>query len=53
MIHLFYVRGIKRNSETIPYFWRTWNIPVHRWATRWVNSIDEISVIFVILVGIV
>ncbi|KAJ1370987.1 hypothetical protein KIN20_032844 [Parelaphostrongylus tenuis] len=22
------------NSETIHYFWRTWNIPVHRWATR-------------------
>ncbi|EDV25992.1 uncharacterized protein TRIADDRAFT_35841 [Trichoplax adhaerens] len=22
------------NAETIPYFWRTWNIPVHRWATR-------------------
>ncbi|VDO24100.1 unnamed protein product [Heligmosomoides polygyrus] len=22
------------NSETIQYFWRTWNIPVHRWATR-------------------
>lgn len=22
------------NSETITYFWRTWNIPVHRWAVR-------------------
>ncbi|ETN68334.1 MBOAT family protein [Necator americanus] len=22
------------NSETIQYFWRTWNIPVHRWAAR-------------------
>ncbi|KHJ86040.1 MBOAT family protein [Oesophagostomum dentatum] len=22
------------NSETIHYFWRTWNIPVHRWAAR-------------------
>uniref|UniRef100_A0A1I7WCT0 diacylglycerol O-acyltransferase n=1 Tax=Heterorhabditis bacteriophora TaxID=37862 RepID=A0A1I7WCT0_HETBA len=22
------------NSETIQYFWKTWNIPVHRWAAR-------------------
>jgi len=22
------------NSETITYFWRSWNIPVHRWAVR-------------------
>ncbi|KAK6055283.1 MBOAT family protein [Cooperia oncophora] len=22
------------NSETTEYFWRTWNIPVHRWAAR-------------------
>ncbi|CAJ0577144.1 unnamed protein product, partial [Mesorhabditis spiculigera] len=22
------------NSETIQYFWKTWNIPVHRWALR-------------------
>jgi len=22
------------NSETIDYFWRNWNIPVHRWCVR-------------------
>lgn len=22
------------NAETITYFWKTWNIPVHRWAVR-------------------
>ncbi|CAJ0960545.1 unnamed protein product, partial [Mesorhabditis belari] len=22
------------NSESIQYFWKTWNIPVHRWALR-------------------
>ncbi|VDM50747.1 unnamed protein product [Toxocara canis] len=22
------------NAETISYFWKTWNIPVHRWALR-------------------
>ncbi|TKR61705.1 hypothetical protein L596_028785 [Steinernema carpocapsae] len=22
------------NSETITYFWKSWNIPVHRWALR-------------------
>ena len=25
---------IVRNSETIAYFWKTWNIPVHRWCSR-------------------
>ncbi|MCP9264783.1 DGAT1 [Dirofilaria immitis] len=22
------------NAETLPVFWKTWNIPVHRWALR-------------------
>ncbi|CAD6193928.1 unnamed protein product [Caenorhabditis auriculariae] len=22
------------NAETVSYFWKTWNIPVHRWALR-------------------
>lgn len=22
------------NAESIQYFWKTWNIPVHRWALR-------------------
>ncbi|XP_067824997.1 diacylglycerol O-acyltransferase 1-like isoform X2 [Heptranchias perlo] len=22
------------NSETVPYFWKNWNIPVHRWCSR-------------------
>ncbi|XP_014770315.1 diacylglycerol O-acyltransferase 1 [Octopus bimaculoides] len=22
------------NSETVSYFWKSWNIPVHRWASR-------------------
>lgn len=22
------------NAETVQYFWRTWNIPVHKWASR-------------------
>lgn len=24
------------NSDSISRFWRTWNIPVHRWASRYV-----------------
>ncbi|XP_067871902.1 diacylglycerol O-acyltransferase 1-like isoform X4 [Heterodontus francisci] len=22
------------NSETVPYFWKNWNIPVHKWCSR-------------------
>lgn len=30
----------RRNSETIPYFWSNWNIPVHKWCLRWDGIID-------------
>ncbi|VDM53883.1 unnamed protein product [Angiostrongylus costaricensis] len=42
------------NSETIQYFWRTWNIPVHRWATRHIylpmmrNNYSKISATIVV-----
>ena len=26
-----------RNAESVQRFWQTWNIPVHRWAHRWVS----------------
>ena len=25
-----------RNSPNVAYFWQNWNIPVHRWARRFV-----------------
>ena len=28
------------NAQSIKAFWKTWNIPVHRWASRWVEP-DE------------
>ncbi|KJH48691.1 MBOAT family protein [Dictyocaulus viviparus] len=45
------------NSETIHYFWRTWNIPVHRWATRHIylpmmrsnyNKFSAVVVVFLV-----
>ena len=24
-----------RNAETVQYFWKNWNIPVHKWASRY------------------
>ena len=26
-----------RNSPNVAYFWQNWNIPVHRWARRFVT----------------
>lgn len=26
-----------RNSESVTYFWQNWNIPVHKWCSRWVG----------------
>lgn len=25
---------LTRNSNTVPYFWSNWNIPVHKWCLR-------------------
>jgi len=30
--HIYYADV--RNAETIQDFWKTWNIPVHKWALR-------------------
>lgn len=33
-----------RNAETIPEFWAEWNIPVHKWARRWVSTWEHYGI---------
>lgn len=45
---------VSRNSESVNYFWRTWNIPVYRWSVRHVylpllsNNVNHLLAVMIV-----